>query len=202
MSKELLKTWALTLLKIPALIPTTSNLHWYHVNEISPVCFLALLAYLEGLTISSFCVWIIFYFCLQAICGKCPMQTFGAGEVFPLFFPSLCFLFCYLFYLFYLFCLFLLLSDLRHLAHSPGWIRGNKEERGGVWLRWENLRKLWGKGQKVGCRGGGGIVTIYRRCDGTGWRLCFILGFGRGEEKARAYLATGSREVWHIPVKK
>lgn len=127
------------------------------------------------------------------------MQTFGAGEVFPLF-VSIALFFVLLFI--YLFDLFLLLSDLRRLAHSPGWIKGNKEERGGVWLRWENLRKWWGKGQKVGCFGGGGVVTIYRGCDGIGWRLCFILRFGGGEEKVKAYLATGSGEVWHIPAKK
>lgn len=83
--------------------------------------------------------------------GFNPMQTFGVGEFFPLFFSSLCFLFCLVIYLF---LDLLLLSDLRHLAHSLGWIKGNAEERGGVWLRWGNLRKWWGKGQKVGCCGG------------------------------------------------
>lgn len=153
MSKELLKTWALTLLKVPALIPTTSNLHWYHVNEISPVCFLALLAYLESLAILSFCVWIIFYSCLQAIWGKWGLilcRPLELGSFFPSFFLSLFLIFVISFFL-----VLLLLSDLRHFAHSLGLIKGNKE-------RGENLRKWWGKGQKDGCCGGENTNNIQR----------------------------------------
>lgn len=135
------------------------------------------------------CVWILFFLSPNHLgqMGFNPMQTFGVG-----FFLSLS-------------LFFPLLSDLRHLAYSPGWRKRNKEERGSVWLKWENQREWWaqrGKGQKVGCRGGGGVVAIYgQRVWWHRLKVIFHPGTWRGRRESQS-AATGSGDVWHITAKK